>query len=64
MVTNRAAPPAQRVNTLSNASVQKIRTPKGSDKDRYFLFSQISQFLKAGVNPAQAFSDLSAKSRS
>ncbi len=32
-----------------------IRTSQGSDKDRFFLFSQISKQLKAGVNPAQGF---------
>lgn len=32
-----------------------VRTSRGSDKDRFFLFSQISKQLRAGVNPAQGF---------
>jgi len=37
-----------------------IRTKKGLDKDRFFLFSQISQQLKAGIAPAQAFTTLAS----
>lgn len=35
-----------------------IRTRKGHDKDRFFLFSQIAKQLEAGIAPAQAFSTL------
>jgi type II secretory pathway component PulF len=31
------------------------KTPFGRDKDRLFLFSQIASYLKAGVNPVEAF---------
>lgn len=35
-----------------------VRTRKGQDKDRFFLFSQIAQQLKAGIAPAQAFTTI------
>jgi type II secretory pathway component PulF len=35
-----------------------IRTKKGSDKQRFFYFSQIAQQLKAGINPARCFEQL------
>jgi type II secretory pathway component PulF len=35
-----------------------IRTKWASDKDLFFLFSQISSYLKSGVNPAQAYTNL------
>lgn len=48
-----AAPPIVRT-----PSPNVIRTKKGVDKDRFFLFSQIAQQLKAGIAPAQAFTTL------
>lgn len=39
------------------------RTRRGSDKDRFFLFTQIANFLRAGVNPHQAFGDMGARIR-
>lgn len=38
--------------------VDQIRTPRASDKDRLFLFSQLAQQLKAGIGPAEALNDL------
>ncbi len=40
-----------------------VRTPKGSDKQRFFLFSQIAQQLKAGINPAQSFATIGGVTR-
>ena len=40
------------------------RTRRGSDKERFFLFTQISNFLRAGVNPHQAFGDMGSRVRS
>lgn len=37
---------------------QPVRTKRGSDKQRYFLFAQIAQQLRAGINPARTFENL------
>ncbi|MCC7229593.1 MAG: type II secretion system F family protein [Fimbriimonadaceae bacterium] len=37
------------------------KTRKGTDKDTYFLFSQIASYLKAGTNPATAFAEVGRK---
>lgn len=50
-----AVPPAL---VQTPAGPTPIRTKKGVDKDRYFLFTQIAQQLKAGIAPAQAFTTL------
>lgn len=42
----------------SPARTDTVRTKKGKDADRFFLFSQIAQQLKAGIAPAQAFTTL------
>lgn len=42
------------------APVQVVRTKRGSDKANTFLFSQLASFFRAGVNPAEAFTQLSA----
>jgi len=39
----------------SAQTLQIHRTRYGTDKDRFFLFSQVWSYLKAGVNPAEAF---------
>jgi type II secretory pathway component PulF len=36
----------------------RVKTKWASDRDTMFLFSQIESYLKAGVNPAQAFTNL------
>ncbi|CAN5386437.1 N/A [soil metagenome] len=38
-----------------------VRTPKGSDKDRFFLFSQMGAAFRAGINSAQIFDSLSQR---
>ncbi|HLK13904.1 MAG TPA: hypothetical protein VKT78_03785, partial [Fimbriimonadaceae bacterium] len=50
----------QRVNIPAAAPVQIVRTKRGSDKSNTFLFSQLASFFRAGVNPAEAFTRLSA----
>jgi type IV pilus assembly protein PilC len=35
-----------------------IKTKRSSDKELMFLFSQLSKMLKAGIGPAEAFTDL------
>lgn len=42
---------------------QPIRTRKINDRIRFFLFTQISDQLRAGVNPANAFTAIAAVSR-
>ncbi len=43
--------------------IDKIKTRKGSDKDIYFIFSQLSSYFKSGTNPQQALSDLSNRQK-
>jgi len=40
----------------------QFKTKKGSDKDLFFLFSQLGSYFKSGVNPALALNDLAKKS--
>jgi type II secretory pathway component PulF len=40
------------------AAAQTHYTKRSSDKDIYFLFSQIAEQLRAGIGPMQAFSEL------
>lgn len=47
----------------TRAPLPVIHTRRGKDKDRLFLFTQISNFLRAGVNPAQAFGDMASRMR-
>ena len=38
-----------------------VHTRRASDKDRFFLFSQLASYLRSGINPAQAFGDVGAR---
>ncbi|MHB8637667.1 MAG: type II secretion system F family protein [Fimbriimonadaceae bacterium] len=49
----------QRVNVPAAAPVQVVRTKRGTDKANTFLFSQLASFFRAGINPAEAFTQLS-----
>jgi general secretion pathway protein F len=42
----------------NHAGQKIIRTRKGKDKERFFLFSQVAQQLRAGINPAQVFTEI------
>ncbi|MBI5706021.1 MAG: type II secretion system F family protein [Armatimonadetes bacterium] len=66
-----AAPPARRsvpppairaqLDSVAGQAVQPVQTVKtkfGSDKDRFFIFTQLGSHLKAGINPAKAFENL------
>ncbi len=46
-----------------DASPTVKRTKKGSDKDRFFLFSQFAKLLNAGINPARAFEEVARVTR-
>jgi type IV pilus assembly protein PilC len=37
------------------------KTRRGTDKERFFLFTQIANFMRAGVNPYQAFADMASR---
>jgi type II secretory pathway component PulF len=39
------------------------RTRPGTDKERFFLFTQVANLLRAGVNPHQGFGDMAARMR-
>lgn len=45
------------------ASPPQIRTAVGSDKERFFLFSQLAAAFRAGLNPVQTFQEVSQRSR-
>ncbi|HWA82187.1 MAG TPA: type II secretion system F family protein, partial [Fimbriimonadaceae bacterium] len=36
-----------------------IRTKRGTDKDLYFLFSQLQSYARSGVNPVESLTNLS-----
>lgn len=58
-----APPPAVRAllgssGALAAQPIQTVKTKFGSDKDRFFIFTQLGSQLKAGINPAKAFENL------
>ncbi|MBX3118298.1 MAG: type II secretion system F family protein [Fimbriimonadaceae bacterium] len=73
-MAGQAAPPIARTTTETprptsppslNAIPQRAapverRTRKGSEKTNFFLFSQLASFLRAGTNPADAFSNVAS----
>lgn len=52
-----------RINIPTAAPLQIKHTRAGFDKDRFFIFAQLAAAARAGMNPAQAFSDISGRSR-
>src|SRR2546423_8980750 len=47
------------INVPADAPAAQIyRSRKSSDRERFFLFAQIADQLRAGINPAQAFGEL------
>src|ERR1044072_2114571 len=47
------APSAQRIAPPKAATPAVIRTKAGTDKDLYFVFSQLQSYAKAGSNPVE-----------
>lgn len=45
----------------SAARQPTVRTTAGTNKDLFFLFSQLESYLKSGIAPAQALSDLQSR---
>lgn len=45
------------------AAPPTVRTRKGSDKERFFLFSQVSKQLNAGINPSRVFEEIARVTR-
>ncbi len=54
---------AQVVNMPAPAQPKVFRTAVGTDKDRFFLFSQISSGLRAGINPAEFFNQIAPRTK-
>jgi type IV pilus assembly protein PilC len=52
------AAPAPHQRAATPRSTGTVRTKKGSDKQRFFLFAQFSRLLNAGINPARAFDEV------
>jgi type II secretory pathway component PulF len=46
-----------------HAAPPVIRTRRGTDKQRFFLFSQISKQLNAGINPSRVFEEIARITR-
>jgi len=58
------APPPTRVNMPAPKPMgHPVKTKLGTDKDNYFLFSQIAGYLNTGINPSQAFNDVAMRIR-
>lgn len=51
------APPATKSST-QGAKKQPIRTRRGTDKDLYFIFSQIQSYAQSGQNPVVAYTNV------
>lgn len=49
---------ARRQAALAPPTAAVVATRRGTDKERFFLFSQLASYMRAGVNPAQAFGDV------
>lgn len=59
-----AAPGQVKINTPAAAYAPQVRrSAKSSDRERFFLFAQIADQLRAGINPAQIFADLARSYR-
>lgn len=56
------SPPRAAVKTPQNLG-EPVKTKLGTDKDTYFLFSQLASYFKSGINPAQAFNDVGNRIR-
>lgn len=54
----KAAPTPAVVSPTPTTTRPTVRTKKLGDKQRFFLFSQIAQQLKAGISPANGFSTI------
>ncbi len=49
------------VNTINNPATDQVHTALGTDKDRFFIFAQLASAYRAGINPAEAFGDISRR---
>jgi type IV pilus assembly protein PilC len=57
--------PAQQSGVVFNqpTALPTVRTQHGTDKDRFFLFSQLAAAFRSGLNPVNVFSEVSQRSR-
>ncbi len=55
--------PSRAVPIPVPARPDRVRTRWGHDKAVYFVFSQLSSYLRAGLNPVRAMTDVSARCR-
>lgn len=61
--TRAPSPSQQVVNMPAPAQPKVFRTAAGTDKDRFFLFSQIGSGLRAGINPAEFFGQIAPRTK-
>ncbi|MBN9502179.1 MAG: hypothetical protein BGO01_19040 [Armatimonadetes bacterium 55-13] len=60
----RPTPNAQHINTPApKPKRHRVKTRYGTEKDTFFLFSQLAALFKSGVNASQAFHDLGMRNR-
>jgi type II secretory pathway component PulF len=56
------APPPKITPPKQSQPVSIIHTAAGTDKQRFFIFSQLASAFRAGLNPAQTFHEVSQRS--
>ncbi len=55
----RSVAPATRTHT----AVRQVRTKAGTDKDLYFVFSQLQSYARSGINPVEAYTNVASHCR-
>jgi type II secretory pathway component PulF len=66
-ISNQTSPSARQskapyVSPAANTR-PKVRTERASDKERFFLFSQLAAAFRTGLNPVTTFSEIASRSR-
>ncbi|MFY9233161.1 MAG: type II secretion system F family protein [Fimbriimonadaceae bacterium] len=54
-------PQAPNTSTPQHRKTPSRKTGYGTEKDTFLLFSQLASYLKSGINPQQAFDDLTRR---
>ncbi len=51
------------LNTQTGGSSPRFKTKRGTDQERFFLFSQLAAAFRSGLNPVTTFSEVASRSR-
>ena len=57
-IASAAARPATQTKSSGYPRSQPVRTKAGTDKDLYFIFSQLQSYSRAGINPVEAYTNV------